>query len=514
MIKSRVLFDETNRGINWIFVYILILCATFGKSLIIDQALIPPGKSSAISQAYASPLEIALWYPLLAISGFFMAWLLISFVKRDWLKIGEMKFYLALILAIGCGLLFSFVPLWNNTAMGMPLTLLQMGEYMLTFGIYPYSAGPDGFLRGLAWGMSAILAWLLYKDKQKISDILLIVLSSWLGISLILLLPSIILNITFVLKGLSITGLNTDFISEFTRISLFSYWADEQLLRWFTGFGNQTVNVLLLYIGSIVYACGVCLGLISNRLKYWKIFQGSFLFQFIPLLLMILYGYQAGLIRRGWVGIDWAAWLVFALFTLIVWLKISSVLKGFDEKDTFLSVFGAFGAMLLGWPILLAYFFVIAIYHFFKEGRKIFLLNETFESIESVMIYILPVFSLITALFARKGLKMDFDAITILGTSIIFAWLYGLLMTAVSKNWVKLKVIMIWLVGLLLLWILTKVFAPAAIMLLTGVILWLFWQKALSNKIIIPIIVWGTALIVLLFFIWQSKIAGPYWITA
>ena len=73
---------------------------------------------------------------------------------------------------------------------------------------------------------------------------------------------------------------------------------------------------------------------------------------------------------------------------------------------------------------------------------------------------------------------------------------------------------MIWLVGLLLLWILTKVFAPAAIMLLTGVILWLFWQKALSNKIIIPIIVWGTALIVLLFFIWQSKIAGPYWITA
>ncbi len=493
MIKSKVLSDETSGGINWFFVYSLVLCAAFGKSLITGQA-------------YASPLEVVIWYPLMALSGFLAALHLISFIKRDWPVKYEMKVYLAMILSIIFGLFCSLLPFWGSEAAGMPLTLFQIGGYFLTLGIYPFSAGPDAFLRGLAWGAAVIIAWLLYKEKQSIFDILLIAVSVWLGMSFILILPSLILIITFTAKGLFVAWSNADLVGEFARINLFSYWADGQLLRWFTGFGNQTVNALLLYTGSIIYIWGVFFGLMRNRSVYWKILQGSGFYAFIPLLFMVLYGYQAGLGRQGWIDIDWAAWLVLVCVLLISWLKLLMMVTGFDVKETFLSVFGFLGAMLLGWPVLLAYVGVLLAGYLFGEISKAVQISMRSEV---VMMMVLPIFALLTALFARKGLSLEPEALKILGAAIVFAWLYGLIMTGASLRWSRLKVIAVWFAGSLLLWVLAGVFAPVAIMLLAGVVLWLFWQKAVLDKRILPAIVWGTALAVLLLVIWLPRLARP-----
>jgi hypothetical protein len=491
MIKSSILSNDKLNGTNWLVVFAAVSGSVFLQSIILNKT-------------YSAPLEIIIWYPLIAICSFLSVEFIVNIFFADWLVLNRSKYYLSIFYAIFIGFVISFLPFWGQIAAGMPLTLAQIGSYLLTLGIYPLAAGPDGFLRGLAWGLALAVSLAMFKSTKDIIKAVLLGLMIWLGMTIVILLPSLVLMTTFAFKSLPMAWSNTDLVAEFTRINLFSYWADGQILRWFTGFGSQAANSMLLYTGSVVYVVGSVFWMIINFQWIKKLLLSARLTDLLPLVPIVLFGYQAGFSRQGWIAIDWAAWSVLVFLFMFCWLRILAFVKDINIYDQSLFVMGLLGSLLLGWPVLLVYLLIISLVYFLSE-LKINNANQYILDLCQALFW--PISALLIALFMQRGLALTNGSLKTLAVLAIFAITITLLTKIKNTEKAKIKALFIWSACSIALWIVSGIFAPVAIMLLAGVFLWIFWQKTIVKDWFVPVFVWSVALLMLFVVIWLPGLA-------
>jgi hypothetical protein len=488
MIKSKVLNGLGNKATgDWVGVMLGIVAVVLLRSFLLGRD-------------YPSPLELFIWYPTIIISGYLVAKVMLSRIAPSY-----SKGYVIVLISLLGGFLVSLIPFWGDATASMPLSLSQILTYIITLGVYPAQAGPDGLLRGIAWCFAITVSVFAYKKEKELFKAILIAIVAWLGVAVVMLLPSIVLIITMAVNSLPITLSGADMIKEFTRINLFSYWSDGQLLRWFTGFGGQATNALLLYAGSWIFVIGCMSYGLVNRESLKQAFQG-FKWHWLGIgAVIVVFGYMAGQSHQAWVGIDVVAWLVFIMVLALGWIFYRFE-KFSLTKDGLLSLLFVLGLMLLGWPIVLGglvFIFPIVFGNTLKQsewGIRYFWVLDALNLSAVVLLFVL---------FMRRGVALEPVMVQVLGVATLFALLAGYIGYVKRANLRKIYMIIAWLVVAILLWFLLGVFTGAAIMLLVGVFMWLLWEKMIESKIEPGIVVWGMAVVVLLVLIYLPRLAHP-----
>ena len=494
MIKSKILNDSDMRiGLRWGLMLLLVAAAVFLRAVLFGEQ-------------YATPLEAFAWYPTVIIGGLLPV---ISLVKKffsDWGDFEPKVLPIGMILALVLGFFVSLLPFWGRIAAGMPLSLTQIVTYFLTLGVYPLQAGPDGFLRGIAWACAIILAVFLYKEKKDLFRSIFLGILIWLTITVVFISPSIILILTMIFHSLPFSVSGAEMVSEFTRLNLFSYWGDGQLLRWFTGFGGQATNALLLYTASWIYILIGVFWVIANFNLIKSTLFGFKAFWVIPAISVLLFGLLAGASHQTWTGLDAAAWGVFILVVFFSWLYHKIYLLEMLAPEVPISVLWILGLMLLGWPVLLGGLLVlcgilcgnqIKMYGFMPRWQWT---ANVFLPFAVVMLFVL---------FMRRGVALDPVMLRIVLAFGLFALLAEFVEFAKKVNLSNLWIMGGWILVAGLLWIVTGVFSPVAIMLLVGVFMWLLWKKIIQYSWNPAILVWSMAIVVLLMVIWLPRIAHP-----
>ncbi len=494
MIKSRVLSSLNNQtGLNWGLVFIGIAVSVFLRGLI-------------FSEPFTTPLEAFIWYPVLVFTGLLFVQILVRKLFGSWVVFESRVLPIAGIFTIFVGFLTSLLPFWGRSAAGMPLSLSQIVTYILTLGVYPFPAGPDGFLRGIAWVVGIILAIYLYKDTKDLFRSIFLAILSWAAMTLVFLMPSLFLMITMAFSSLPFATSGAEMVGEFTRLNLFSYWGDGQLLRWFTGFGGQATNALLLYTASWIFILGglfwtfLNFGLVKQLVAGFKISWG------ISAVTIVLFGYLAGTSHQGWIGLDAAAWGVFAVVLFLGWLYQRTNSLSIALPDASMLILWMLGLMLLGWPVLLGGLLFLSVLYC-KDQIKT--LNVVVKWQWIIEVFSPTIMVLFFVLFMRRGVAMDPVMLQVVFIFSLFSLLAGFIGFAKRVNFKNLWMIIGWIVIAGLLWIVTGVFSPAAIMLLVGVFMWLFWQKITQYSWDPEILVWCVAIVVLLVVIWLPRLAHP-----
>ncbi|MDF1496668.1 MAG: hypothetical protein P1P90_01235 [Patescibacteria group bacterium] len=494
MIKSRILNGLENQiGVNWAYISFSLIAAVFLRALIFGEQ-------------YATPLEVFIWYPVLVVTGFLLVKM---FAKRFFSNSVGFEFRvlpITAILAISLGFVLSLLPFWGRVTAGMPLSLSQLATYVLTLGIYPFQFGPDGFLRGIAWVMAIVPAIFLYKESKDLFKSIFLGVLSWAAMTFVFLMPSLILIITMLFNSLPFTSTGAVMVGEFTRLNLFSYWGDGQLLRWFTGFGGQATNALLLYTASWIFMLGSIVWSISNFDLIKQALNGFKVSWIFSAICIVLFGFLAGSSHQGWIGLDAAAWGVFVLVLLFSWLYVRVNTLTPVQTDESMLVFWLLGLMLLGWPVFLGGV-LLAITVYCKDQIKSLNLMTSWEWVADALVPIVMV--LLFALFMRRGAVLEPVAIQIVLMFGLFAFLAGFVGYAKKVKLTKIWLSAGWVVIAGLLWIVAGVFSPVAIMMLAGVFVWMFWQKILEYSWEPDVLVWGVALLVLLVVIWLPRVAHP-----
>ncbi len=484
MIKKQIAGRHAKN--NWTLIFLVLIVAVFVKSLV-------------ISGGYSAPLYLLLWYPVLIVSVFLGVKVLLDSVSS--IKY-EDKLLEIVIVAVGGGFLFSLSSFWGDEAAAIPLSLYQVFIYIVSFGILPFAAGPESFLRGIAWSLAVVVAILVYKQEKNALKVIMLALAVWLTASFIFLIPYLALIVTMVAHGVSIEITGVDMVKEFTRFSLFSYWNEGQLLRWFTGFGAQANNSMLLYGAAWTYFAGVTVWLFAKRNNLVAWFKGLGIYGFLGIFTTTLFGLVAGASHKDWIGMDVAAIVVFVLLFILAWIMWLRAKR--DELfGGILFLFWFLGAGLLGWPVFVGgavFMLVICLEDRFRGIAKYEWL------LEGLMITVLM---LMFIFFLSRGAVLDPVMLDIVGLGFVFALLAGWLNYAKMVNLSKLQVTASWLVAAILMFVLTRSMPAVMIFLPFAILLWFFWEKLKVITWKPGILVWLIAMTVLVLTIYLPRMVHP-----
>ncbi|MBD3281510.1 hypothetical protein GF391_02070 [Candidatus Uhrbacteria bacterium] len=485
MIKSKIANKQDLQ--SWGIVFLMIALAVFFRALILGSA-------------FPFPLEMFIFYPTIIICALLVVKL---FIDRTSHVVFRSKFIEILLMSLGFGFLISLVPVWSKEAAVMPLSLTQIGTYLMTLGAYPVDAGPDGLLRGVAWSLAIIVAIAIYRDTKEFFRPLAMAAVAWFVMTVVFLLPSIIVIITMVINSLSVSLPGADMVKQFTRMSLFSYWNEGQLLRWFTGFGEQAANSLLLYTASWVFILGAAAWFAGNIKKLRDVWQGFGWDWFFSAAAVIYIGYVAGMSGARWVGMDAAVWLVLLALLGLGWMMY---MLGTDAGEGSVLLLWLLGSALLGWPVFaggLAFVFLVKL----REALQSRPSRGKFEWLLSGVAA--GALMLLIVLFMRRGQLVELPMLRIVGAGLVFALMASFAKYAVRQGINKVAVITAWLTACVLIWIVTGVFAGTALMMLVGVLLWFFWHRLMRVAWLPPALAWILAVVVMLLIVHLPRLAHP-----
>lgn len=306
------------------------------------------------------PLDLFIWRPILIVGCLVLSglWLKIWF-KKSPEEIWE-TLKLSLPWALLGALAFGLINLWPQDLGSLPLTLGNLPGYFFSLGFWPMTAGPESILRGFALGLALSIFWREFKVHRNDLKAAAGGVGVWLASSLVLVLPSLILNLTLAFNGSHVLSASaTDLAEDFSRLNLNAFWGNLQLTRWFTGFGGQLPNSMALFTLSWVFV--LLIVLIAGL--FWR---PRYLFQFLktegslwPFFFFVtaaISGLLAGWGKMHHSNLDWVAWIVYViLFIFWFWL-----IKQWSSSDQSESLFSAWltplvllAGGLLGWPVLL-----------------------------------------------------------------------------------------------------------------------------------------------------------------
>lgn len=482
MIKSETKIAEIKKTYShWLVICIAALAAIFVRSLLVNNE-------------YPSFLEALIWYPLLSVTAFLGIRLT---VKKT---VSAHRAFILYLYAIGISVFASLLPVWPKQTASMPLGLSEVPVYFLSLGIFPFSAGPDGFLRVLALVSGILLGVFVYKETKDLFAALKRALIAWLVASSVFILPSILLIFAIAANGFAINMPAPEMMNEFTRINLFSYWSDGQILRWFTGFGSQAANALILYSASAIFTLTAVLFAFGNRagiINYFKTLKPN---AFLMALTLAVYGYASGKSFQGFAGLDIAAW---AALTALLFLGILINANIDREEDGALDVIFILGGLVLGWPVFLGAVILRLFIWAKRETAQSLALEQLFEGLLRIG------FAVLILLFMRRGMIIEAEMLKITGLFGVMVLLASFHVYAKNMQFSKLKILPAWIGSSLLVWVMAGIFTPAAILLLGAVFAWLFWDKVKTYKWEFNSYIWILALAIYLVVIYLPRLAHP-----
>lgn len=408
-----------------------------------------------------TPLELLLWRPLLVVVASIVAAVVWSAVgKRDvaqtWKRIlGYMP------LACLGAVLVNLLGVWPQSIISAPLVPLDALKFLATLGLAVTNGGPDGYLRGLAWMVAVAVFWIAWRERRDLVWSLIDALLVWLSMSLAWLLPSVVLWLVAGAANLNALGDTRRLFMEFSQSTLGSYWINLQLLRWFTGFGDQLSVSYALFSSAWVWVAGIAVWSAWPARDWWYANIKRVDWREMSVVaLSLAVGFTAAWSRGGWSTLDVGAWLVWIglLFLVLMWHAAGDGLAA-PEGFWWLVLLGA---GVLGWPVVLAVGVVVAVEYGFK--------NKSDIGVSSGLVWLLDfarwvALALLAYSFARRGLDAKPDSIRLLASGLV------LLVPLALSNAFGLKVRSWWLLATwlaaaalsaLALW----TFAPLAIVLL------------------------------------------------
>ncbi len=480
MIKSETkIMEVQKKNPYWLLICLAVFTTVSVRSLMLYQE-------------YPSLMEVGIWYPLLVLTAFLGLRIVIK-------KIDLEQSFRLFLYVIGVSFLGSFISIWPGQAASMPLRITELPVYFLTLGIFPFDAGPDGFLRLLAIASAIVFGSYLYKTSRDLFGVIKVSLLIWLIASFVFTLPSLLLIFTVGVSGLSVNMDGALMMNEFTRMNLFSYWSDGQILRWFTGFGGQAVNAFLLYSASVVFVLsGIFFAVLNFKAlkETLKKIKPNFL---LMIVVLAAYGYSAGRSLQGFTELDtaaWAAFIVLILFAVLIYSERSAY-EGLGEVLFFL------GALVLGWPVFLGAV-LIRLLIWVKD-----LMPENFAAQLFLDAVLSIAFVVLVLLFMRRGMIIEPEMLRIAALFGVFALLAAFHLYAKKMNFSNFYILPAWIGAAVLAWIAVGIFTPAAIILLGAVFAWLFWGKIKDYKWEFNSYIWLLALIVFLVVIYLPRLAHP-----
>ena len=305
------------------------------------------------AESWVAPLELLLWRPIifgsacLAMAG----WFKLRYADQAgnaWKTVCAWG-----IVGLVVGSILGLFGYWHMNAAAMPLNLTSLFVYIVSLGGSQPLNGPDALMRGFAWGAALAAAVWSYRRSKDVWRAVIDALGTWAAATIVLILPSIILLVALGLKGVSPLVPAGDMVREFSRFSLHSYWSNLQLLRWFTGFGDQLAATMTLFTASWTFALTTIAVTIVKR-KDWREWRGKInWFDLIIFALAPVAGLVSGWTRSPWSTFDFAAWLVLAFVVgALLGGSVSDVRTRIENINSWVAL--ALGMALLGWPVALA----------------------------------------------------------------------------------------------------------------------------------------------------------------
>ncbi len=348
--------SDTQKGTvlgAWALGVLSLVAATILTGIFKSQSLTPP--------------DVFLWRPLLVVVACLFGatvWALAS--KRDPRQIGERVFGSLPLAAVG-GLLAGLLGFWPQAIISAPLSLVDALKYVATLGIAVTATGPDGFLRGTVWFLAAAVGFWTWRERKDLVASAGFAILTWLTMTLILIAPSFVLWIHVGVMESSVLGDGTRMLMDFSRLNMGSYWTNLQLLRWFTGFGDQLATSYALFVSAWVWVLGVVVWSLWQARKWWlSVWRKTDWREITIVVFALAVGMAAAWSRAGWSAIDVAAWLVWIL--LVIMLAAWSFTGDLEPADGFW-FFAVWGAAVLGWPILMVLVVVVTARHAFQTVR-------------------------------------------------------------------------------------------------------------------------------------------------
>lgn len=347
MIKSQIRYDEsvqdrsTDQTVRFLSVLAVVtaICSLF------------------ITGTVSGPVELFLWRPIMfGVAALSVAGWVLSRGLADrmqvWVMLGKW-----LILALIFGGVMGLTGIWHMNSAPLPLGISQLGQFMITLGISVPDVGPDGMMRGFAWGIGIAVAVWSYRTNKDILRAVFNGVGTWLAAALIFVLPSIFLLLSVWLGGGQPSSDVQDAVREFSRLGMNSYWSNMQMVRWFTGFGDQLSSSVMLFSASWVFVAAVAVSAVFFRSKILSAYRSIKIKRWTWFILAPIAGLVAGWSRAPWSDLDMVVWFIFLVISVLlivfaVGRRDSRIDQG--QPSLFALVVIALGSGLLGWPVLLA----------------------------------------------------------------------------------------------------------------------------------------------------------------
>ncbi|MBU2566137.1 hypothetical protein KKG46_01095 [Patescibacteria group bacterium] len=456
-----------------------------------------------------NPLEIFLWYPLLYLGGIFSVVVIRKYVFKKVDALDWNLYQNPVIVGLGIALIVYLLGFWGRDLVSSQLSVSGIAQYLVSFGFFPFSIGPDAMLRGFAWGVSVVFAYKEYKENEDIFSGVIVGMALCLAINIFFLIPSMILLLVLLVNGLGFSG---QIISELGSLTLNSYWNNAQLIRWFTGFGGQAVNSVHLFNISWVFLIDfIVWGLLSKDefVGFVRIMITDGLLKvFSWVSFAMLLGVGIGLGRSDWVLMDFSSVVVFmivvisGLFLWRVWANKQ------NENSNWLLFFYLFGSFILGWPVFGAALVFLS-FAYLVAGDALMNIDEKFFWLKE---YLLALgLSFLSFQFVRRGADSDVSLTSLVGVFSFFQALYFYARYKLKNEsvFVLWQVMGLWLILGGILAIIFKVFVPLAIILLGCVLFFVIlrlkrkWSEYVAYMILL------TGVLILLLTVILPRLADP-----
>ncbi len=451
-----------------------------------------------------TPLEVFLWRPLLVFAATLAVSVVWSLMDRKKSSDVWPRVLAWVPLACLAGLLVDLVGHWPQTVISSPLTGVEALKYLATLGLAVTGGGPDAFLRGLAWLLAVAVGVETYRERRDLVLSLIYAAVGWFVASVVWALPSISL---WIASGMDYFGVTLDtsrLFLEFSRLTLGSYWINSQLLRWFTGFGDQLSISYALFAASWVWVMAAALWYLVQARVWRAAWDWSRLLSEAPfLVLAAAAGLTAGWSRGGfeWLNVGaWAVWIgVFSLFASKQVFFADGAPTGF-----WLIVF--LGAAVLGWPVLAAALILVAVQYVYSNPQ-ILGANDKIAWLVRVLYWLAA--AVLAFAFVRQGVDAKPEVVRLLVGYLFLLAPVALAQSGWPQNRPHEWHLAGWLAAAGLASLVFWTFAPLAAVTLGSVVYYLALRPKQNWAKFLPWLAYLMAWILLISLVWVPRLLNP-----
>ena len=456
---------------------------------------------AVLKPASLTPLEVLLWRPLVLLVAAFAGSAVCAPLDRR--PVSEV-WYEALAdapLACAVAAVAAVLGIWHTVPIATPLDAGGILTYLFSAGSAAVAAGPDAYLRGFVWALTAAAAVRAYRTRHDPLGAFIRALAFWLAATAVAIFPSVVVLFTNAAQGASVAGT----LGAFTRLTMDSYWGGMQITRWFTGFGDQAATTYALFTGSVIWLAGCVVWAISSGRAWIRAAWSRIVWLDVACAAFALaLGLTAGWSRAPWAGLDFAAWLVASGVAIMAFLQWLAWRESDTRGDGMVWFWLVSGSALLGWPVLLAMTILVAAMALDRD-KTVLVLPPRLAWLARTSVWF-ALSALAFAFVLRGGVGTPAMVRTLLAfTLLLLPAAYAAY--AQPRPW--LWVAGAWLMAAAVSSLLLMTFAPFALVLLGAAVFHVVLRLKPGLSRILPPAIWLVACILMMALVWLPRIYNP-----